>query len=474
MDRVLKFKLFIIVIFLSLSLYSYSHVFHMSNHTLYSYSLFQIFITAICFGVIISAAIYNFTLFIYNRDIQYLYYSLAQASTLLFLFALDSIYIHPFDEIIGLNNHMLFDLFQHAVLLFSILFLEKFFHTKQNSTMLHKIINIIKYIILIDILLTLIFSHAIFIRLIPIFIPIWLILSESHRLIKDKNLSFYFIYIGWAIPLSVAIAEYMGVIALINKEFPFLHIAFALESLILSLAISYKFKLIEDAQKAQQSLLLQQSRLASMGEMIATIAHQWRQPLTHLSYVFMNIKKLQGNKIALEEKILEGKGQLKYMSKTIDDFRNFYNPSKIKEPFNITQACEEAIKIAMPTLQISHIKITLKDNSSCVIVGNLHELSQAILNIINNARDILIERSIKNPSIHIKIDTCEIKISDNGKGIKKENIEKIFEPYFSTKTNSDGIGLYISKTIIEKEMGGKLTLTSNKKGTTFKIKVPFS
>jgi len=472
--RALKIKLLIILIFLSISIYSYSHVFHMPEAPAYSYSLFQVFITSICFGVIISASIYNFTLFIYNRDIQYLYYSLAQASTLLFLFALDSIYITPFDKIIGLDNHMFFDLYQHALLLFSILFLEKFFHTKQNSITLHKIINIIKYFILIDIILTIILSHAIFIRLIPIFIPIWLILSESHRLIKDKNLSFYFIYLGWAIPLTVAIAEYMGIIAFINKEFPFLHIAFALESLILSLAISYKFKLIEDAQKAQQSLLLQQSRLASMGEMIATIAHQWRQPLTHLSYIFMNIKKSADNKTLIEKKIAEGKEQLKYMSKTIDDFRNFYNPSKIKEAFNIKEACNEAIKIAMPTLRISHIKITLKENNPCTIIGNLHELSQAILNIINNARDILIERSIKEPFIHIKIDTCEIKISDNGKGIKKENIEKIFEPYFSTKTDSDGIGLYISKTIIEKEMGGKLILKSDKNGTTFTIKIPFS
>ena len=160
------------------------------------------------------------------------------------------------------------------------------------------------------------------------------------------------------------------------------------------------------------------------------------------------------------------------MSKTIDDFRNFYNPSKEKEEFNIREACDEAIKIAMPTLTISHIKIKLKENTPCTIVGNLHELSQAILNIINNARDILIERAIKEPSIHIKIDTCEIKIIDNGKGIKKENMEKIFEPYFSTKTNSDGIGLYISKTIIEKEIGGKLTLKSNKNGTTFIINIP--
>jgi len=238
--------------------------------------------------------------------------------------------------------------------------------------------------------------------------------------------------------------------------------------LILSLAISYKFKLLEDERRAQQTLLLQQSRLASMGEMVATIAHQWRQPLTHLSYIFMNIKKQTTSKI-IKEKIKEANQQLKYMSNTIDDFRNFYNPSKSKELFSIQKAVKSAMVIARSTLSVSNIEIKLKTKEDFDIFSNQNEFEQVILNIIINARDALVEHKIQEPKIKIVIQNRTIYISDNAKGIDLKYKEKIFEPYFSTKTKSDGIGLYIAKTIIEKEMSGKLSVKSSNKGTTFII-----
>jgi len=131
-----------------------------------------------------------------------------------------------------------------------------------------------------------------------------------------------------------------------NMDFPFLHTTFALESMILSLAIAYKMKVLEDERVIQQSLLLQQSRLASMGEMISTIAHQWRQPLTHLSYLFMNMKKKSDNPAFIKSKLEEGKEQVHYMSETIEHFSNFYNPNKEKKEFSVKEACEVAIMIA--------------------------------------------------------------------------------------------------------------------------------
>ena len=252
-------------------------------------------------------------------------------------------------------------------------------------------------------------------------------------------------------------------------DFPFLHIAFALESVMLSFALSYRFKLIEDEQRAQQTMLHQQSRLASMGEMISIIAHQWRQPLNFLSYSFMHIKQNCKNNDNALMTIKEANDQLQYMSQTIENFRNFYNPSKERTDFNIQKSCKKAIQIVAPTLNATNIKLNLNVQKDFSYYANANEFEQVMLNIINNARDVLVERLTPNPSINIVVSEPSITITDNGGGISKENIEKIFDPYFSTKRNSDGIGLYIAKTIIEREMGGKLEVSVENGHTTFTI-----
>jgi len=294
-------------------------------------------------------------------------------------------------------------------------------------------------------------------KFIPIFIPIWLVLSEARRLVKDKDVPFYYLLLGWSLVLLIVAVEYIGFVKYTGIVFPFLHVALALDSIILSLAISYKFKLLEEDRRTQQTLLLQQSRLASMGEMISIIAHQWRQPLNFLSFSLMNIKK---NTKGAEQTIKEASDQLQYMSKTIDNFSNFYNPSKAKEEFDIKSACENVITIANASVEI-------KELNPFSFYGNKNEFEQVVLNIVNNAKD-----AKEDAKIEIIIDSPTIKISDDAGGIDKKHIDKIFEPYFSTKKQNDGIGLYIAKTIIEKEMGGKLSVENKNKGSIFKITLP--
>ncbi|MCK5854931.1 MAG: HAMP domain-containing histidine kinase, partial [Sulfurovaceae bacterium] len=249
------------------------------------------------------------------------------------------------------------------------------------------------------------------------------------------------------------------------------HIAFAIESMLLSFALSYKFKMIEDEKRVQQTLLLQQSRLASMGEMISIIAHQWRQPLNFLSYSFMHIKNNCKNDSEAIITIKEANEQLQYMSQTIENFRNFYNPSKNKNSFSIEESCNNILKIVTPTLTPLRIKIELINRKDFSFFANSNEFEQVILNLINNAKDAFVERKIKEPTIHLIINENIITICDNAGGIAKEHQGKIFEPYFSTKNSSDGIGLYIAKTIIETEMKGKLSLESRGDGSCFKIEL---
>ncbi len=471
MDNTAKIKLIAIALYAIFAfLFFYDDHFVQNSTILHHYDHIPFMVALLSLGIIFSAGVYNLAFYFYIRNRQYLYYALAQLFILLTLISIESLLIAPFNEIYNFKNYWLLDVSQTLMLIFSMLFIQAFFSTYKIQK-LNNLIQSIIYLALFDILLSIIFSHTIITKFVPAFVWVWFILSEAFRHTQTKDVPFYFVFVGWHIVIVIILLEYTQIINPTQVDFPFLHIAFALESMLLSFALSYKFRLIEDEQKVQQTLLLQQSRLASMGEMISIIAHQWRQPLNFLAFSFMHIKKNCKNDEEAILTIKEANEQLQYMSQTIENFRNFYNPSKKREAFDIEKSCATTLQIISPTLQPAKIKIEMKIEKNFSFYANSNEFQQVILNIVNNARDVLIERKIENPQITITINQPTITITDNAKGIGKEHIDKIFEPYFSTKQNSDGIGLYIAKTIIEKEMGGKLDVVTNSEGSHFIIKL---
>jgi signal transduction histidine kinase len=470
MDRVLKIKIATIVIYfiMAISLF-YNEHFLNENSPIFVYSNLEFIVAILSLGVILSSTIYNLAFFYYIREIQYLYYALAQIAILILLVQIENLFVSPFNEIYKFKRTLfVLEIAQNLIVIFSLQFIRYFLYLYKIET-LNRLISAIVYISIFDLIFTLIFSQSIIIKFVPSFIWILLVLSEAQRVVKNRDIPFIFILIGWYSVVFVSLAEYFNFFGLDVKTFPFLHVAFAIESMLLSFALSYKFKLLEEEHKIHQSMLLQQSRLASMGEMISIIAHQWRQPLNYLSFVFMHIKRSCNKDKETLETIKDANKQLQYMSQTIENFRNFYNPSKKRDNFSIESACRDTINIVAPTLH--NIKINLDVKEDFCVYGSANEFEQVILNLINNARDILVERKIKNPKIDIVIDKPEISISDNGGGIAKEHIDKIFEPYFTTKKNSDGIGLYIAKTVIEREMGGSLSVKVVGDRTTFVIKL---
>ena len=239
----------------------------------------------------------------------------------------------------------------------------------------------------------------------------------------------------------------------------------------------YKNDLENKIQKAvdenikKDMLLQQQSKLAAMGEMISAIAHQWRQPLNSLS---LNLEVLLDkfyenklNKKYIEEFTTKQKNTIQFMSKTIDDFRNFFI-KKEKEKFSIKQAILEVIELINAQLKNNNISIELQ-GEDFTIKGYKNEFKQVILNLINNAKDAIIELN-KPGKITITLKNKTIIIEDTGKEIPKEIQNRIFEPYFSTKgTKGTGIGLYMSKIIIEEHMDGKLYFEVNNNKTKFII-----
>lgn len=236
-----------------------------------------------------------------------------------------------------------------------------------------------------------------------------------------------------------------------------------------------------EKQREKENLLIQQSKLAALGEMIGNIAHQWRQPISAVSAIMMNIKWTaisQGvDKKFLDERMNEANEQLKYMSQTIDDFRNFFKPNKEKEYFDLKNEIKKAYKISQESLLYNNINLQIFSSRMISIYGYANEFSQVVLNLISNAKDVLIERKIEIPRIEIHISQddkniyCEVK--DNGGGIEEKYINRIFEPYFTTKEHQGtGIGLYISKEIIQKHMQGTLEAKNIKNGASFIICLP--
>ena len=237
---------------------------------------------------------------------------------------------------------------------------------------------------------------------------------------------------------------------------------------------------IEEAQKKDRAML-HQSRLARMGTMLSMIAHQWRQPLSEVAGILMELetaskfKKVDDKMI--KESIEESNKLIQFMSYTIDDFRNFFKPDKQKVHFYIEDPCMEAISLINASIKNHNIDLHYNIKMNYEIYGYRREFAQVLLNLMSNAKDALIQREIKNPTINLEVDYIDtyaiVTIKDNAGGVENEYIDLIFEPYFTTKSSlqGTGLGLYMSKMIIEKNMGGELSVENVDDGAIFKVKI---
>ena len=231
--------------------------------------------------------------------------------------------------------------------------------------------------------------------------------------------------------------------------------------------------------EAKRKVMFWQARLASLGEMLANIAHQWRQPLTELNLTVFSIKKaaMNGDEKELQKFYDDSKNIIKNMSNTIDDFTNFFKPDKEKQYFNVTHSINESL--GMIEQIIKNEMIVIKTEFEDVeVLGIINEFNQVVINLIKNSIDAFVDNSILIREINIRVrkdlDIAIIEFQDNAGGIKEKNIYKIFEPYFTTKHKSQGtgLGLFMSKMICEKGLNGSLDVKSRKNMTTFTIKIP--
>ena len=235
--------------------------------------------------------------------------------------------------------------------------------------------------------------------------------------------------------------------------------------------------------REKDHLLIQQSRLAAMGEMIGNIAHQWRQPLNTLGLILGNIKDAYEfgdmTRDYMNETTGKGNQIIQKMSATIDDFRNFFRPNREKQVFSLNQAVREALSMVEASFRNHQITVDWQENGEEIFTqGFPNEYSQVLLNLLGNAREAIQQRRAPDGKVTLRLEQGDghatLAVRDNGGGIPAEVLPKIFDPYFTTKEKGTGIGLYMSKMIVENNMDGGIGARNIENGAEFTVVTPLA
>ena len=448
-------------------------------------------IEGIFFGGLLVMMFYNLFLYFLLKFRAYLYYVLYTTGFLIYFvgfFGFSQRYFPEYTWIFYISSGMIY--------IFMTLFVQSILDFKRQIPIVNKILNIfIGYFILgtvsnIFALEMKNFFYAqllfnLFFILIPIFITI--IISSTYYMAYYKNdVIAKFYSLVWTIVAFIGFLLPLAYLNIIDMNIPFDYIfqfLILFEVLSFSFMLSYKIRLIEKEKKEQEQILVQQNKLASMGEMISVIAHQWRQPLSEINGVILSMdldyKKEKLSSEVFNKYLDDLERTTSYMSNTIHDFMDFFKKNKKSEEFFISDIINNSLMLLKGSNE-QNIEIEYTNNQDIKIITYKSELIQALLIVLNNAIDACLNNSkelskiIISSKIHKK--NLLITIKDNGHGIKNNLLDKIYNPYFTTKhaSKGTGLGLYILKMIIEQNMRGKIEIQSSPDGTSFILIIPLN
>jgi len=461
------------------------------------------------YGVLILIIFYNiFSFFVWN-DKNYLYYVAFISSFMLWQLCLDGLghqYLWP--DIVWLSEKGVL-VFISMTIFSAILFTRSFLHLREYAFRLNYLLMALQSIMLLIAISSFLLPYAFVIQvLVWLVFPIPLILLYAGVMaLRNKYQYARFYIIGWSLFLGGSVLLALNTLGFIGgyEYIKYVQQVGSLaEVIFFSLALAERINLLRQQNiktlsrlntrlqsevhekvaeiREKDELLMQKFRLATMGEMLENISHQWKQPLHKLSLVIQNYyfkHKLEGASLDELEKFNEQSSVLvAYMSSTIDDFRNFFNPQKEKEYFDLRENIEGVIEMLSSSMREEKIDINIGVSYGTKINGYANEFGQVLLNLFSNAKDAFVMNDIEGRQLKISIHETQealiMKFRDNAGGIDTSILEKIFDPYFSTKGFKEGagIGLYMSKMIIENSMHGKLSVENTNNGAEFTIMLP--
>jgi signal transduction histidine kinase len=227
-------------------------------------------------------------------------------------------------------------------------------------------------------------------------------------------------------------------------------------------------------------MIIQQSRLAAMGEMVHNIAHQWRQPLNSLGLLLSNLRDDArfGSMTpeSLDRDVSTARRLIEKMSTTIDDFRDFFRPDREATDFDVATAIWDALSVVDAAMRHNRILVSTDLDERVMVSGFPSQFSQAVLNLLVNAKEVIVNRKVERGQIHVSLSAegeyATVTVEDNGGGIPDEVLPKMFDPYFTTKDEGSGIGLYMVKMIVEKNMGGQVEAVNGRQGAKLVMRIP--
>lgn len=447
------------------------------------YAFEKVIIYSFYFGAIIIMLMYNFILYLFIKDKSYMYYLLFHINYLFFALSFNGITSSYFWPQSPSLNHFMVPLFMSLGSVLTALFTIEFLHIKIELPRMYKVLRIIFWInIIVTISIFVIsYNYSLILASIMIFVNVIVITTTGlYSHFKVRNPYSKLFITAWGILLAGIFIGLLKSAGLIDENIITSYSAFIgafFELTLLSIALAYRYNVQKQIIVKKDSLLSKQSKLASMGEMISNIAHQWRQPINRvnlsLEVIDEVIKDKNIDSQIINNKITNSRRNIEYMSQTIDDFSSFFSPNKKMENFKLNNAIHRSLFLIDSRLK--NVKINILNKTDVEIFGFENEIIQVILVILNNAIDNFLIREIKQKIINISVDNINekviISIADNGGGIDEEKIDFIFDPYFTTKFKGEGtgIGLYMAKMLIENSMDGKLQVESSLGGVIFKI-----
>lgn len=460
------------------------------------------------YGILLLLLVYNLVLFIVVKEIHYINYLLFLGAYMLFQLSFDGVgreWLWP-NSIWMVNSGLSVFIFLSGMLAFR--FARYFLMLKLYAPMTERIVVAAELVSFAGVLFSLVSDYHFSIKVAAVWSAVvpWILIYAGFKVLKQYRAARYYV-VGWIVFLLATILVALNKLGLLPAHPVSLHmqqIGSLIQMILLSFALADRINMMKKehlqklrdfnaelkekiARKVEElrrkdSLMLQQSRQAAMGEMIENIAHQWRQPLNQLSLVQSNLffdytlGRLDKNK--MENYQEQAESLMRYMTQTIDDFRNFFQPDRERTTFNLCENLYKTVELLLPSLRGCHIETEIGCDPRLELFGHENEFSQALINLVSNAKDAMKEHRIAEPRIRILAEALEesiaIRVCDNGGGIEPALIDKIFDPYFTTKFQSQGtgIGLYMVKTIVEKSMGGSIDVENDSDGACFTMTIP--